>query len=274
MLDNNLSLIFGPYGSGKTYYAVRNAYKSYLEGAVVISNMWLAFPHIRFYTNDQLVPILKEIDHYHKDKITPFYAPDSFLLAHGIERTDEEPRPFHILIDEGLVFFESREFATNFKDKSLKNMLATPRHYNMQITVITQKITRIDKAIRDMSQEFIEFTPFIFGIFRRATSYDTERFFSDGEAISENTPIVETKTYFDYLHKKRDQSKHFGGLYFTMEVLGDLAIHHVSHIRSLRQYLASESTLTDWRESYLAKLQRSLSPSPLQTSSREMSESE
>jgi hypothetical protein len=152
---------------------VRNAYQAYLDGAVVISNMWLAFPHIRWYLPDDLPSILHEIYDYHEEVIVPYEAPDSFLLAHNIKRDkDNPPRNFYILADEGGVFFNSRNFQQNFKEKSLLVMLAEPRHFNMQITAITQKLDLIDKTFRDLTQEIIEFTPFIFGVFRRALSYD------------------------------------------------------------------------------------------------------
>lgn len=257
MLDQNLSIIFWTYWTWKTYYAVRNAYQAYLEGAIVISNMFLAFPHIRFFENEDLVPILKELDIYHKEVITPYDAPDSFLIAHQISKSIDEPRNFYILIDEWLVFFDSREFATNLKDKQIKNLFATPRHYNLQITVIVQRIWRLDKALRDLAQEMIEFTPFLFGWFRRATSYDTERMI-DWDTLLQDIPILETKTFYHAFHRWKDNSKFFGWLYFTKEVLGPNAIRHTSQIRSLKQYFISENTLRDWRETMLEKANKML----------------
>lgn len=254
MLDSNLSIIFGTFWTGKTYYAVRDAYKAYLNGSIVISNMWLAFPHVRWYQPSDLPSILHEIYDYHEQKITPFDAPDSFLMAHNISRSEEEPRSFYILADEGGVFFNSRNFASNFKEKSLLVMLAEPRHFNMQITAITQELDLIDKTFRDLSQEIIEFTPFLFWIFRRAISYDKNRMFSDKGGLREEIPIIDTKTYFHWWHRKKDTSNFFGGLYYTKEVLGDLALVRPSHIHSLKDFFEREDIERDWRETYSEKL--------------------
>jgi len=171
MLDQNLSIIFWTYWTGKTYYAVRNAYEAYKQGAIVITNMWLAFPHVRFYLPEDLPNILHEIYDYHEKYIVPYEAPDSFLLAHDVEKSDIEPRSFYILIDEASVFFNSREFWKNFKDASLRVMMTEPRHFNMQITAISQDLALIDKMFRDLAQEIIEFVPYFF-FWRRALSYD------------------------------------------------------------------------------------------------------
>lgn len=119
--------------------------------------MWLAIPHIRWYTSKDLVPILHEIDAYHLSAITPYDAPDSFLVSHDLERKDEEPRSFYVLADEGAIFFDARNFSKNFADESMTAMLATPRHLNMQVTVVAQELDLIDKRFKDLTNEIIEF---------------------------------------------------------------------------------------------------------------------
>lgn len=253
MLDQNLSIIFWTYGTWKTYYAVRNAYQAYLDGAVVISNMWLAFPHIRWYLPSDLPSILHEIYDYHENVIVPYEAPDSFLLAHDIKRDkNNPPRNFYVLADEWGVFFNSRNFQQNFKEKSLLVMLAEPRHFNMQITAITQKLDLIDKTFRDLAQEIIEFTPFIFWVFRRALSYDL-KYLVEEWWWSEEIETVETKTYFHWYHRKKDTSNFFGWLYFTKEVLWDLALRRADDIQSLKEFFEKEDTERDWRESIAKK---------------------
>ena len=44
--------------------------------------MWLAFPHIRWYVGQELPPIVEEIQSYHDDIATPFYAPNSYKFSH------------------------------------------------------------------------------------------------------------------------------------------------------------------------------------------------
>ena len=254
MLDQNLSIIFWTFWTGKTYYAVRNAYQAYQNGAVVISNMWLAFPHIRWYLPSDLPSILHEIYDYHENVIVPFEAPDSFLASHGIKRNREDsPRNFYVLADEWGVFFNSRNFQQNFKEKSLLVMLAEPRHFNMQITAITQKLDLIDKTFRDLSQEIIEFTPFFFWIFRRSISYDL-KYLKEEWWWNEESQIIETKTYFHWWQRKKDTSNFLGWLYFTKEVLGDLALRRPDDIKSLKEFFEREDTEHDWRDSMVNKI--------------------
>jgi len=260
MLDQNLSLIFGTYWTWKTYYAVRNAYEAYKNGAIVITNMWLAFPHIRFYLPEDLPNVLHEIYDYHEKYIVPYEAPDSFLMAHELKRSDVEPRSFYILIDEASVFFNSREFSKNFKDASLRVMMTEPRHFNMQITAISQDLALIDKMFRDLCQEIIEFTPFwIF--WRRAYSYDKKFLKDDG--WDSQIPIIEKKTYFHWLNRKRDESQFFWGLYFTKEVLGDYALRLSKKyaIQTLQEYLQKEDILVDWRDKYHKKIYQNITDS-------------
>ena len=67
--------------------------------------MWLAFPHIRWYTADELPPIVKEIQNYHDDFATPRYAPKSYLGSHNIKPEKGKTRRFFFLIDEASIFF-------------------------------------------------------------------------------------------------------------------------------------------------------------------------
>lgn len=253
MLDQNLSIIFGTYWTWKTYYAVRNAYEAYKNGAIVITNMWLAFPHVRFYLPEDLPNLLHEIYDYHEKYIIPYEAPESFLMAHELSSSDVVPRSFYILIDEASVFFNAREFWKNFKDASLRVMMTEPRHFNMQITAIAQDLALIDKMFRDLAQEIIEFTPFYY-FWRRAYSYDKKYLTDDG--WNWEIPIVEQKTYFHWLNRKRDDSQFFWGLYFTKEVLGDYALRLSKKfaIQTLKEYLEKEDSLVDWRDKYHKKI--------------------
>lgn len=259
MFDRNLTIVFGEDWSGKTYTVVHDLYKKYLSGAIVISNMWLAFPHIRVYTMDDLVPILREMQKYHREVITPALAPPSFLLAHDIYPSDTQPREFYVLIDEGLMFANARAWEKNFKDISMLQMISAPRHYQMQITYITKKVQHIDKFLRELALEIIEIRPF-FKLWTKLYSHDINRFFIEwiwsSANINPDDNIIDTETHFTYLSKKKDESDFFGWLYYTLEVLWDLAIKHVSHITSIKDYLYSESTwnLKDWRDVYLKKL--------------------
>lgn len=254
MLDQNTSIIFWTYWTWKTYYAVRNAFEAWKNWSIIISNMWLAIPHIRWYLPSDLPPIMHELYDYHYNNITPFDAPDSFLFSRELTRKLEQPRSFYILIDEASVFFNSRNFQNNFKDKSLLVMLAEPRHFNMQVTAIAQELDLIDKTFRDLAQEIIEFTTTWFWLCRKAISYDKNRMFDAMWGIRpDSDAIIDTKTYFHYLNKKKDQNKYFWGLYYTKEVLWDIAIKHNSDILSLKDYLQKEDQLIDWQFNLLNK---------------------
>lgn len=255
MFNNNLSIVFWQFWSWKTYEVVQLAYKRFIkEDAIIISNMWLSFPHIRIFQNSDLLPILDEIAVYHKNVITPFNAPESFLLAHNIQKSDNPNRPIFILIDEWVIFFESRNFAQNFKEEKLRNMFATPRHFDMQIAVIVQNFERVDKLIRDLAQEVIEIKPF-FRFFRRKLSYDINRMIGETGGLREEIPVIESKWNMPYFSYKKDTNKFFGGLYYTKEALGNLAIHADSEIRTLRDYLALKpEDLEDWRRVYQKKI--------------------
>lgn len=255
IFQNNLSIIFGQFGSWKTYEIVRLAYKRYKEeNAIIISNMWLAFPHIRIYDNKDLLPLLDEIGEYHKKVITPYNAPESYLLAHNIQKSDIPNRPIFILIDEWVIFFESRNFAQNFKEEKLRNMFATPRHFDMQICVIVQNFERVDKLIRDLAQEVVEIQPFMW-FFRVKLSYDINRMIGETGGLREDIPIIAKKWSFPFLAYKKDTNRYFGGLYYTKEALASLSIRAEKEIRTLRDYLLlDENQLEDWRRIYQKKI--------------------
>lgn len=263
MFDRNLSVVFGEDGAWKTYTVVHDLYKKFLKWTIVISNMWLAFPHIRIYTMDDLIPILIELQNYHREVITPSMAPPSFLLAHDITPSDIPPREFYVLIDEALMFANKRSWEKNFSDPSMLQMISAPRHYGMQITYITKKVQHVDKFLRELALEIVEVRPF-FKLWTKLYSHDINRFFVESSWPAANINavenIIDTDTHFDWLNKRKDESHFFWGLYFTLEVLGNLAIKHVSHIHSIKQYLDLESIrgLVDWRDEYLKKLWKDL----------------
>lgn len=255
MFNDNLSIVFWEFWSWKTYEIVKLAYKRYKEEwAIIISNMWLAFPHIRIYNNNDLLPLLDEIWVYHKEVITPYNAPPSYLLAHNLQASKTPNRPIFILIDEWVIFFEARNFAKNFSQEKLRNMFATPRHFDMQICVIVQNIERVDKLIRDLAQEIVEIRPVLW-FFRQKLSYDTNRLMWENGWLREDIPVLEKKWSIPYFSYKKDTSKHFWWLYYTKEALGELAIKNSNEIKTLKQYLElSEKQLEDWRKIYQQKI--------------------
>lgn len=251
MFNNNLSIVFWEFWTWKTYEVVQLAYKRFIEeDAIIISNMWLAFPHIRIYKNDDLIPLLDQIAKYHKEVITPFSAPWSFLLAHKIQKSNNKNRPIFILIDEWVIFFEARNFKNNFAKEQLRNMFATPRHFDMQICVIVQNYSRVDKIIRDLAQEVVE-TKKYFWFFRLKLSYDTNRIETEMWWLRDEIPILEWKISFPWLSYKKDMNKFFWWLYYTKEALWELAIKNPNEINDFYEYLKlTKEDLEDWRKKY------------------------
>lgn len=252
MFDLNLSIVTGTFWTWKTYFAVRDAYEAYNNGYVIISNMWLAIPHVRWYVSKDLVPILHEIDVYHTSHITPFDAPDSFLVSHGLQRNTVTPRSFYILADEGAIFFDARNFSKNFADESMTAMLVTPRHLNMQITVVVQDLDLVDKRFKDLCNEIIEFRKMWFGFARVAESQNKKQVLDRN--FHGEVDILEKKTHWMYFQHKKDTSQFFGWLYYTKELLGPRAVKRVEDVLSLAEYFRQESTLRDWRDPYIKKL--------------------
>jgi len=240
MLDYNLSLVFGQFGAWKTYYIIREAKKAYERGDIVISNTWLSFPHIRFYVPADLPPILEEINEYHHHVTTPSVAPLSYLEAHSIPVEDEETRNFFVVLDEAGIFFNSRNYQKNFSDPSFLEMFTQPRKYGMQICAICQDLGMVDKNIRNLAQEVVEFSPFLFGLLRRAYSYDKKYIQIEG-GWSPEIPLLDSKTYWHFIQRWKDSHKYFGWLYYTREILGHKAIHHDTDIRTLKRYFEIEN---------------------------------
>lgn len=85
-----------------------------------------------------------------------------------------------------------------------------PRHFNLRIIYIAQKVNGLDKFIRDMTTEILEITR-SFVLWRKVLSYDVDRFFADANGgFNLECPIIEDQTYFDWWRKKKARIEHFG----------------------------------------------------------------
>jgi len=256
MFNQNVTLVVWNeeqlFWTWKTYFAVRSAYDAFLDWAIIISNMWLAIPHIRWYESKDLVPILHEIDKYHLTHITPFDSPDSFLISHDLTRSKIVPRKFYILCDEGAIFFDSRNFSKNFSDASMTAMMVTPRHLNMQITVVVQDADLLDKRFKDLSTEILEFSTTWLWFARTARSLKKRQFLDKN--YHGEIEVLDKKTHWMYFKYKKDTSEFFGGLYYTKELLWPRAIRRPDDVTTLAKYFVTESSLQDWRVPYYKKL--------------------
>jgi hypothetical protein len=79
----------------------------------------------------------------------------------------------------------------------------------MQICAICQDLGMVDKNIRNLAQEVVEFSPFLFGLFRRAYSYDKKYIQIEG-GWSPEIPLLDSKTYWHFFQRWKDSHKYFG----------------------------------------------------------------
>lgn len=246
LINQDLTLVFWFFWAGKTFYTVMQAYEAYKRWDIVISNMWLAFPHIRWYTANELPPIINEIQYYHDNIATPFYAPNSYKISHWIVSTKEKPRRFFILIDEGSIFFNSRNFKKNFDNPDIIEFFVQPRKFDCSIAIICQDIKMIDVNFSRLAQEVVEFRKWIWWFFRLWESYDTKFINFDEWWWDKETPIKRRKFFLHSYYTNKSRLLFFWGLYYTKEILWVRAIRRDDHIRTLKDYLFQEQTNPDF----------------------------
>ena len=252
LLNQNLNLVFWEFWAWKTMYTVKDAYEAYERWEIVISNMWLAFPHIRWYTSKWLPPIIKEIQDYHDNVATPTYAPNSYLFSNNIKKRKWKTRKFFFLIDEGSIFFNARNFKENFSDSTMIEFFVQPRKYDCTIAIICQSLKMIDINFVRLAQEVVEFRKSLFGFIRVGESYDIKYINLEGQGWDHETPIIERKRYFHLWNIQKAKTKFFWGLYYTKEILGERAVRHPKNILTLKDYLEKEEqpNFHDWKKNF------------------------
>lgn len=249
LINEDLTLVFWFFGAGKTFYTVEEAYKAYKRWDVVISNMWLAFPHVRWYTANELPPIINEIQNYHDKFATPMYAPRSYLWAHDIKPINGKPRRFFFLIDEAAIFFNARNFKQNFSSPEMIEFFVQPRKFDCSIAVICQSLKMIDVNFIRLAQEVIEFRKWLGGIFRLGEWFDTKFLNLEDGGWDPNTPVTKRKFFLHPYYTYKAKAKFIGWLYYTKEILGDRAVRRPEHILTLQDYFFKETTdliFHDW----------------------------
>lgn len=240
LIKEDLTLVFGFFWAGKTFYTVEQAYEAYKRGDVVVSNMWLAFPHVRWYTADQLPPIIKEIQDYHDNIATPRYAPKSYLWANWVIPQKGKTRRFFFLIDEAAIFFNARNFKQNFNTPEMIEFFVQPRKFDCSIAVICQSLKMIDVNFVRLAQEVVEFRKWIGGLFRLWEGYDTKYLNIEDGWWDPNTPVTRRKFYLHHFFILKAKIQFIGGLYYTKEILWARAIQRPEHIRTIAEYFQKE----------------------------------
>jgi len=221
------------------------ALEAYLQWKIVISNTWLAFPHIRFYVPSDLPKILDEIQYFQDNRTTPNSAPLSYLIQHWIEYSEDKPLEYFIICDEWGLFFNARNWKKNFDNDQILEMFTQPRKFGMQIMVITQDLWMLDTNFVRLSQEIVEMTVWLW-FFRKAYSYD-KKYLQVEWWWTPDIPVIATKKWWHNREISMDNNKFFWGLYYTREVLWSKALRRPDDITSLSFYLGKYQWVsTDW----------------------------
>jgi len=209
------NIFYGEKWSWKTYYIVREAKLAQERGEIIISNVWVDFPHIRFHKTKDLIPILKEIAEYNYYETMPMLAPKNFLKAYWIKKKKGTPLTFFILFDEIGIHLNHRNWSKNFKDDFLHDMIMEPRKYWITLVGICQEVDTVDIEFLKMCQHWNEVKRGGWWFFERVKI--THLYVRWGK-IGERTFEKWHTNKWHYFQKKKDLSDFFGWLYYTREI--------------------------------------------------------
>jgi len=207
-------------GSGKTYYFVRMAREAYEKWYTIVSNVWLAFPHIRYRTTKELVPILEEIAEYNYFEVTPMEAPPNYLKAYNIVKKEWTAKKFFILIDELGIHFNHRNWSKNFSSDFLKDMIFEPRKYWMTIVGIAQEEDTVDVEFLRMCNHWFTVKKYRSFWFDFTETVEINWYYVRGWTLR-NADMVRPfyrEKFRHYYEKKYDLSKYSWWLYYTREM--------------------------------------------------------
>lgn len=152
------NIFFWRKWSFKTQQAVIDAYNAYNNWSIIISNIWLNFPHIRFHGAKSLCPILLEIAEYCNDHVMAIEAPLPMLHEYGMKRKTWTVKKYFLLFDEIGNHLNNRTWQTNFKDPILRDMLTEPRKYKLTIVGICQSYEDVDIAFLRSCEDWFLFS--------------------------------------------------------------------------------------------------------------------
>ena len=218
------NLYFWRKGGGKTQQAVIDAYEAWKNGKIIISNVWLSFPHIRFMKWWDLPPILREISEYCNLEKMPIQAPLQLLKEYWLKRKEGKVQEFFLLFDEIWNHLNTRNWARNFKDDFLRDMLTEPRKYWLTIIGVTQSWKRVDSEFREACEDWFLFSKTGKWIFERRRC--THLWVHNGEFDFDKPVILKTTQKFTYFD---DVLKQYQKMYYTGEISGDGAFSWVPH---------------------------------------------
>lgn len=210
------NLYFWRRGHWKTQQAVIDAFEAYKRGDVVISNIWLSFPHIRFRNSSELVPILRELSEYCNEVKMPSEAPVQMLHEYWVKRKKNTTQQFFLLFDEIWKHLNRRNWNSNFKEDFLRDMLTEPRKYNLTIVGITQAWDRVDIEFLQACEDWFLFSKSWKWIFEQ---YNCTRFWVLNWQFNIESPkVIERTRHFIFFWKPLTN---YRSMYWTGELVGD-----------------------------------------------------
>lgn len=208
------NLFFGRKWGGKTQQWVIEAKKAHDRWEIIVSNIWLSFPHVRFQKTKDLVPILLEIANYCNMEKMPILAPDFMLKDYWMKRKRGKIQNYFLLFDEIGNHLNSRNWQKNFSDPILIDMLTEPRKYGLTIVWITQSWARVDVSFRQACEDWFIFSKWWWFIFEQFKY--THMWVHDGEFNFDKPIILDKGRTWIYWSKSLIG---YRNLYWTGEIV-------------------------------------------------------
>lgn len=219
------NIVYGERWTGKTYYFVREARALQKQGFIIISNLWLSFPHIRFRNTKQLAEIMREIAEYNELEVLPMMAPSNFLKEFWIKKKKWTPLEFFILHDEIGIHMNHRNWQKNFAhDPILLDMIMEPRKVGITYVWICQEWRTVDLELRILTKDWFSVQRkrgwiwFLKYLDRtKITQYKVY------DWVMSNTTTFKVwslRMKWNYFEHKKDFTENKGWLYYDREVSG------------------------------------------------------
>ena len=151
-----ITIVQGPPGSGKTYWAVRYLISCLIRGDYVYTNIPICKPEIfkKIHQTTALVIDEKQVIEIGENQIRQLNA----IVSHG------EGVNVQVIIDESQFQLNARDFAQQARE--LMNWASVSRHYRADLVFITQHRHNIDAQFRRLANQYLflkDFQAFKFG---------------------------------------------------------------------------------------------------------------
>lgn len=240
-LLTGIHFIFGEFGSGKTFYAVRSLIRTRKNPKnIVIANQWTRANDIRFRTRTDLVNIWIDLYKFHyfvrqfrdapplwhaswilgtplmqKEYQEYIMARDDFFTEYGYNIQDFDFNFAHMLFDEVAITFNNRNFSKNFTGEIEKIMplLYQPRKIGIRLDCILQSPIDADTKFRRICNSWVKHYTFL-GFLRIEKWY----YIPDPDNFNLET-AEQTARYWNWHFMHIRSAKRNGMDYYTREVI-------------------------------------------------------